>query len=450
MAYGLTPTGFVPKTFEILREEFDNEMRDAFGASIDLSDSTPLGHLIAIMVERLTELWQLAEVVNSSQDPDKATGDALEAIALLTGTFKAQALSSAVTLTMTGTATTVIASGSRAETASTGTEFETTESTTLVALTAWAPATGYGVGDRRSNSGRSYVVITAGTSAGSGGPTTTADDITDNTVHWRYLGEGTAAGDAAAETVEAGPLVAVSGDITTITTPVGGWQSVINLLDADPGRNVATDAELRVQRDIDVQGQGAGTPNAIRKLLLDVDDVTSVTVFYNDQDNPNGDGVPGHSVEALVMGGDDQEIAEALFRAGIAAGIRSYGNTTVAVLDSQGTSHDVNFTRPDEIEIYVDITVEVDVREEYDLVAIVAAVELAIVTWGDARDTGHNVRSSAVGAQAFTVEGVIGTPTVFIGTSPAPASSATIGINARERALFDTSRIDVTVTEVTP
>ena len=53
---------------------------------------------------------------------------------------------------------------------------------------AWAASTAYVVGDRRTNdSGKVYECITAGTSAGSGGPTGTTSDITDNTAHWKYL-----------------------------------------------------------------------------------------------------------------------------------------------------------------------------------------------------------------------------------------------------------------------
>jgi hypothetical protein len=55
---------------------------------------------------------------------------------------------------------------------------------------AWAASTSYTVGQRRSNSSKVYEVITAGTSASSGGPTTTASDITDGTVHWMYLSAG--------------------------------------------------------------------------------------------------------------------------------------------------------------------------------------------------------------------------------------------------------------------
>ena len=68
---------------------------------------------------------------------------------------------------------------------------------TLAALTitfgtgvsTWVAATAYAVGDIRYNGtpAKLYECITAGTSAGSGGPTTEADDITDGTAHWTWL-----------------------------------------------------------------------------------------------------------------------------------------------------------------------------------------------------------------------------------------------------------------------
>lgn len=52
---------------------------------------------------------------------------------------------------------------------------------------AWLVDTVYSIGNRRINGGELYEVITAGTSASSGGPTGTGSDITDNTVHWKHL-----------------------------------------------------------------------------------------------------------------------------------------------------------------------------------------------------------------------------------------------------------------------
>lgn len=54
--------------------------------------------------------------------------------------------------------------------------------------TAWAPTTAYDTGDVVTNDGgKLYECITAGTSAGSGGPTGTAGVITDGTVTWTYV-----------------------------------------------------------------------------------------------------------------------------------------------------------------------------------------------------------------------------------------------------------------------
>lgn len=53
---------------------------------------------------------------------------------------------------------------------------------------AWTPASGYGVGDLVLNdTNRIYTCITAGTSAGSGGPTGTGASILDGTCVWDYL-----------------------------------------------------------------------------------------------------------------------------------------------------------------------------------------------------------------------------------------------------------------------
>lgn len=60
-----------------------------------------------------------------------------------------------------------------------------------VAAVAWTNGHGYTLGQRVINDTapvKVYQCITGGTSAGSGGPTGTAADITDNTAHWEYLG----------------------------------------------------------------------------------------------------------------------------------------------------------------------------------------------------------------------------------------------------------------------
>lgn len=65
---------------------------------------------------------------------------------------------------------------------------------TATGATQWTINTAYTQGQLVVNDSgplKFYICITSGTSAGSGGPTGTAADITDNTAHWMYAGAGT-------------------------------------------------------------------------------------------------------------------------------------------------------------------------------------------------------------------------------------------------------------------
>ncbi|OUW98276.1 MAG: hypothetical protein CBD88_01850 [Flavobacteriales bacterium TMED228] len=60
--------------------------------------------------------------------------------------------------------------------------------TVTISIAAWTANTAYAIGDIvKNDSGKIYKCDTAGTSAGSGGPTGEGSDITDNTARWDYL-----------------------------------------------------------------------------------------------------------------------------------------------------------------------------------------------------------------------------------------------------------------------
>lgn len=457
--YGVLPEGFLIKTEDQILDEMVAELRVSWGASYDFTVNSPDGQFLRTVARQISKGgWQLGQAVYKSRDRDSATGQALAALLLLTGSQWPEAARSTVTLTLTGTAATVVPTGSIVSTASLGDRFETTAEGTLAALTAWANTTAYVLGDRRSNGGNSYVCTTAGTSAGSGGPTTTSDDITDGTVHWRYLGLGAAAVDVTAQSVETGAILALSGDLTVMDTLVSGWQGVINLLDADPGRDRGTDAEARQVAEDDVFRAGATVPDAIRQTLLRVTGVESVTVFYNNTDVTDGDGVPPHAVECLVTGGADQDILDALLAECIAAGIATHSSGAGAVTgtaeDDEGVSHTVAFSRPTEVNIYVAVTLVKIAHDDADPESYPTdgddEVKAVIVAYGDGRPTGWDVRSSKVAAQANGVAGVLEVTACYIGTAPAPVAPTTIAISTRQRAVFDTSRITVTSSDGTP
>lgn len=447
MDFGLTLAGFVAPSTEEIRDEVQKTLWSIFGPSLDLSDGSILGQLVAIVSERLADLWELGEHVNSSMDPDQATGTNLEALCALTGTIRQGARASTATLTLTGTPLATVTAGSRASAPVSGKEFATLADATIQALAAWAPSTAYVVGARVTNDGKAYVCIDPGVSAASGGPTTEAAVIADGSVEWRFLGAGTGAVDVAAEALETGPTVAVSGAISEIETPVSGWEGVINLLDAKVGRNAEVDEALRVRRVLELAASGATPRDALRAALVKVAGVVAVTVFVNDTDITNADGMPPKSVEALIQGGDNQDLWNALL-ASVAAGVKAHGNTPGTATDSQGTVVSVAFSRPTEVPIYVVVNLIKDpARYPLDGNAQVAA---AIASWGNAGPTGRNAVASAVSAQAFRVEGVLDVTAAFIGTAPGPSSSATVPISLRQLATFDTSRITVSSTDGVP
>lgn len=444
--YGLTTEGLLIPTVQEIRDDFESEMREEYGESVPLGDGTFLGHLIGILSERLGLIWEVLEQGFSSMDPDKATGAFLEALALITGTFKADAASSTVDLVLVGDDGTVVSVGNQVSTASTAKKFELVgDDVTLEQLDAWVGGTIYAAGDRVTNSSRAYQCITGGEADASGGPTTTDADITDNDAHWTYLGEGEAAADAEAESVDTGEIIGVARDITTIETPVGGWNSVINLEDADPGRDEMTDEELRLLREAEINQAGTGPADAIRAALLQLPGVTNVRVFYNPTDTTDGDGVLPHSVEALVLGGTDQQIWQCLWD-NVAAGIRTVGDEVGIVVDDEGEDQTLKFSRPDQINIWV----IVDLIKDPDEYESDGDVELAITAWGNDQVPGKNAVASAISAQAFLVEGVLDVTSVLIGTADPPVASTTIAIAKRELAVYDTSRITVNSSDGEP
>ena len=443
--YGLTTTGFAAKSQAIVQSELVAAFQAAFGASIDTSATSVFGVLIGILAEREGLLWSLAQAVAASQDPNQATGAALDALAALTGAFRTPATSSTVTLTLTGTPATVVALGSQAKTTSTASLFATTAAATIAALSAWSTAVAYTLGQRVTSSGKAYQCTTAGTSVTAPSGTAVANPDTSGSLVWRYLGVGTGAVDVAAASVLTGAIIGVSGDINLIQTAVGGWSNVTNVLDAVVGSPIMTDAALRILRTSLLSAAGVSTPNAIRAGLLQVAAVTSATVFVNNTDVVNVDSMPPHSVEALVQGGADAAVAAALF-AGVAAGIAFQGTTTTSVTDSQGTAQTVKFSRPAQILIYSDITLVYDATKY----AGDAAVQAAIVAYGQAQATGKDAVASGLAAACFGVAGVLDVNPVLISLAPVPTLSTTIAISTRQLAVYSTANIAIHSTAGTP
>jgi uncharacterized phage protein gp47/JayE len=461
MNYGVTAQGFAAKYVEVIKAELEADWRADFGDSCDLDPQAPDGQIIGIFAERFAELWELAEGVYAAFDPDQNAGASQDAVAALTGTIREPARSSAVTATLTGDDGTVIDAGRVVSVETTNTRFTTdvsamlalaTEYTTLSAGEAVVLGSRYRVNDGGTD--RIYQCSLAGNvdSPNMNPPSGTGIGQVDGTAHWDYLGDGKAVIDVVCSSQETGPKVAISRTLNVIETPVSGWKNSINVLDAILGADLETAANLRIRREQEVRATGNAAADAIRGDVLKVgqgtlNPVITCTVFSNDTDAVDGDGLPPHSIEVLVQGGIDADVAAAIW-ATKGAGIATYGTSSQVVTDAAGATHTVYFTRPTAKNIYVKVTLAYDAR--YYLGTGDDLVKAAIVAFGVLSASGKNVVASSIGAQAFKVDGVLDTSEVLIGLSNPPVASTTIPISLRELAVFDTSRVTVVSVPATP
>jgi len=446
MPYGLTATGFVPKPYEQVLADIQADMRSSFGDSIDLSPDSVFGQLAGIVAERVSEVWDAAQAVFNAFVPDASTGAGLDALAAVTGTLRLPATKSTVTLTATGTVGTALPAGRQASVAVTLARFETLADAVLLAAPVWGAASPYVAGNRVSNAARVYQCAVAGTSAGAGGPTSTSTAITDGTVTWRYLGEGLGVVDADAKCTVTGPTIAAAYSIATIETPVSGWSTVTNLALAVTGRDLETDANLRIRREADLQATGGGAVQQIREAVATVAAVTEVTVYENTTD-ATVDSIPPHAVEVVVLGGVSADVLAAIFAA-VAAGIATYGSSSGTVTDSMGIAHTVYFSRPTAVPVYFAIALLKD-ADAYPIDGD-AQVKAAIVAYGATFRTGWDVRSSAFAARLFSIAGVLDVTQAFLGAAPAPGTDTTIVTSSRQLATFATANVSVSSSDAAP
>ena len=438
MSFGVTATGFVLKGFADILNEVQQDQWDNIDPELDMQADGPLGQLNGIVTERLAQCWEVLQAVYRAGDPDQATEDALRMLCAITGIGQLAATASTVGLLLTGDDTTLVGAGSRVSGASGA--FETDNDATLALAAPWAASGAYTQGDIVSNDGNIYFCTIGGAAAAAGGPTGDGTAIVDGTVTWRFVGEGLAYADASATATETGPIAANSWTLTEIETPVSGWTDSNNPLDALQGRNIETDEQLRVRREELLRASGNAALDAIRAKLLEVEDVTAVRVFENTTDTTDSDGIPPHAIEALVLGGDVDDIAQAIWDSK-AAGIQAHGAITGNATDSLGNTRAMGFTRPTEVDIYVDVTVTTNTDYPTDGDDRVAA---AIVALGNTLTLGDNVIRSSLFCPVLSVPGVTDITALTLGTAPAPAGTANIVIGDRQVSAWDTADVGVT------
>ncbi len=396
MAFGISASGFQAKSIADIQADLQAALKTQFGSEINLSASSVFGQLVGLITQPIAEVWALAGAVYGASFPLTATGQSLDNIASLTGLLRLQPTRSQVTVTATGTNGTVIPQGTVFSVQNIGTKFQTKAAATI-----------------------------------SGGVASIA-----------------------CESVDLGPIPAPAGTLTNVDTPVAGLAAVTNPADAVLGTALETDAQFRIRREQLLRAQGNATVEAIKSKVLVVAGVTQVTVFENVTDVTDADGLPPHSVNAVVLtpvisGATDLLVATAIFQSK-AAGIATFGAAaggtaiTTNVTDSMGIVHSIQFQRPTDQPIYMTITVLTDPTKFPADGA--AQIKAALVAYIATFVTGQDVIYTSLFPVIFTVAGVVDVTLLHIGTSPSPPGSANIVIPNRTLASLITANVGVTVT----
>lgn len=403
MTFGVTADGFLQKTLENINEELAIDQRADVDPGIDTSSESPVGQMNGVFSNQLAEGWEALATAYKGFDPDNAEGDALEALCALTGTLRDPAT-------------------------------RTTVTNARVNLDdGFSAAAGEMVAHVVNNPAARFV-NTAAVANTSGG-------VEEQLITF--------------QAEDTGPTVVNNTALTVIAEPLTGWNSVTNNQDPSPdnsltavGTLVQTDTELRLSREEELRVQGGGTAPAIDAALEAVDNVVSVTVFVNDEDTPNLDGLPGHAVECLIYDGpvpsaDDTVLAQTIFD-NKSAGIKAFGTEYHNATDSEGTAQSMGFSRPTQRAVY--ITVDVTPDPDNPNPNVSDDVKAAIVAQGTAVATpGRDVIQAELLCAALDVPGVIDVVFLDLGLNVLPTLDDNITINSRDLATFSTARITVIV-----
>jgi uncharacterized phage protein gp47/JayE len=241
---------------------------------------------------------------------------------------------------------------------------------------------------------------------------------------------------------EPGPIRAPSGTLTVIANPVIGFLAITNPLDAELGFLQETDQALRTRWRSQLARMGSGTVDAIRADVLQV--ANFVRVYENDTDFVDAQGLPPHSFETMVLGGENQVIAQAIFDTK-PAGIKAYGEINVAVVDQQGAGHNIGFSRPTEVKIYLRVALSYLAGHYLGD----DAMSKMLKDWGDNNlGPGNDVIHNKIVQLVMDQPGVVDTEVSIDVTYPVfPEQNYVIGV--REIARFDSSRIEIVSFAVT-
>lgn len=383
----VTETGISAPSYEEIYEYLKGRMRNIFGDDINLDADTQDGQMVGIVAAAISDVNAQAIAVYNAYNPTTAKGVALDSAVKINGITRQAASHSQVDLRIVGQAGTHIVNG--------------------VALDE---------AENKWNLPADVVVPPTG-------------EITVTSI-----------------AAEEGDIRAPAGTVNRIGTPTLGWQTVENILAAEPGAPVQTDLELRVQQSKSTALPSVSLWEGIIGSLLTTAGVRRVSGIKNDGDTPTSEGVPGHSIAMIVDGGEVADIAKTIFlKKG--EGVGTYGSTSYNYLDTYGFPNTIRFSRPTVVPAYCKLTIAP--AADY-LSSAEDEIKARIVAYINSLDIGESVNiarvlASAVKTDVGIVDERFSVEAITLGRSATAQTAASLAIAWNEAVSCTPENVTVEV-----
>lgn len=297
----LNDTGYETQSFATIKTAIQNILKAAFGADIALDDETPQGVLVNQLAEQLEDCENIGLAFFNALDPAVASGELLSLLAIVRGTARRTGTKAVYTVTLTSSST-------------------------------------------------PYTILSSAVFA-------LIDDSTKTFSPSASITVSSASQSATLQAVDNGISGATIGDKLQVSIGSYAQLTDVEITAIEEGTADETDAELRARLKIYTSALSRGSVDDIYSALMELDDVTRCNVVENDTTG-TVDSIPAHSIECLVLGGTDEDVGTTIFNYKD-AGTPTYSDTadSYVVTDTQGTDHEIYFTRPTIQNIYVRATV---------------------------------------------------------------------------------------------
>ena len=290
----LTETGIQIERLNDIVKRFEDGFKQIYGQNIDLSPNTPDGQMVGILAQIKMDIEELAENVYRQLDPDVATGAWLEQRVAYAGLMRRGASYSYLR--------SVILTGE--------------------------PNTHLYAGIVVSDQNKVRWVLTTDIQLDSNG-----------------------SGRADFRSEQLGSFNLAKNTTLTIETVTLGLTNAVTFENAEVGVEEETDTQLRERFLFSRTKNAQNSAEAITAKIAALPDVKQVRVLENNTAQRDALGVEPHSIDVIVYGGNDEEIANVIYQ-NKGAGVGLQGNT-LANLKKDGEMRPIRFDKVSLVDIQV-------------------------------------------------------------------------------------------------